>query len=118
MRRPRYNFAAAKLLGLTISVFDHFHRDVPTDFALATQSLGVFGDPHVLLAVVARAQVLHAFLHAAHARGAEAVAAARMLHGNPRVERDREDRLPLWGVDLGYSSVCLYEADFGHGTRV
>ena len=55
---------------------------------LASQSMRVIGDSHVLLSVITRAEVQHPFGDVTHARRAEAIAATGMFQRDARIECD------------------------------
>lgn len=71
-------------------------------------------DSHIFLAVIARAEIPHAIFHLAHACRAKSIPAARVLHGDARIECDLEDRLALRRLDFGDLAVLLDEGDRGH----
>lgn len=85
------------------------------NLTLAAEPLGVIHNAHVFLAVVTGAQVIHPFLHFTHAGSAKAVPAARVLHGDPVIERNMQNDLAIGGFYFGYLAVLLDEGDCGHG---
>ncbi len=90
------------------------HIPIALHSRLTTQSIRIHRDAHVLLAVVALIQVLHAFFHGAHTCSAEAIPAAGVFHRDRIVEGDLQDGLAIGSID-SFHLVAHDEGDFWHG---
>lgn len=96
----------------------HFNFDVfILHSCLAAEAIGVAGNAHILLAVVAWGQAFHTGVHIAHTGRAKAVPSTGMLHGNVVIECDFENTLAFLGFDHLFLAIDD-EGDFRHGWGV